>query len=193
MSGALAAGEKSLDWVGVIALASVTALGGGTIRDVLLNRTDVFWIADTTFLWVILLSSFLTIAYVKFLKPPMNSLLIADALGLALFSIQGAQIAESEGAPFLIVVLMGILTGVAGGVLRDVLMNQIPFLFRASQPIYSVAAAGGILFYLLLQNFEVDAAIASWLGVAVIAALRLAAIVWKIKLPTFYVVNPDSN
>lgn len=97
ISGALAAGRKGLDWVGVVVLAVVTSVGGGTIRDVLLNRQTIFWIEDPSYLWVALAASFFTIAYVRFFKPPTDALLFADALGLALFTIVGAQIAEAEG------------------------------------------------------------------------------------------------
>lgn len=187
VSGALAAGRKRLDWVGVVALAVVTSLGGGTIRDILLNRQTVFWIEDPTYLWVIVAASFFTIAYVRFLKPPINALLFADALGLALFTIVGAQVAEAEGVSTLIVIVMAILTGVAGGVMRDVLSSEIPLLFRSTETIYSVAALGGVLVYLLLQEFEVDKTLAALAGIAVVAALRFIAIVWKLRLPAFYV------
>lgn len=152
ISGALAAGRKGLDWVGVVALAVVTSLGGGTIRDILLNRKAIFWIEDPAYLWIIFPAACFTIAYVRFLKPPMNALLIADALGLALFTIVGAQVAEAENAAALVVIVMGILTGVAGGVIRDVLSSEIPLLFRSTETLYSVAALGGVLVYLLLQE-----------------------------------------
>ena len=91
VSGALAAGQKQFDWVGVVLVAIVTALGGGTLRDVLLNREQVFWIADPLYIWATLAAAALTLLYAKFFKPPYRFLLIADALGLALFSILGAQ------------------------------------------------------------------------------------------------------
>src|SRR5918998_745786 len=93
VSGALAAGRKSLDLLGVLVIAVVTAIGGGTIRDLLLNRHPIFWIADPTYLVVICIAAALTIVYVRLRAPPGNSLLVADALGLALFTITGAQIA----------------------------------------------------------------------------------------------------
>ena len=114
-----------------------------------------------------------------------RGLLIANALGLALSSIVGAQVAESAGVSLLVVVVMGILTGVAGGVLRDVLSNDIPILFRANETIYSVAALAGIVLYLSIQMLGLEKAIASMLGVSLIAVLRLLAILFDIKLPTF--------
>lgn len=185
ISGALAAGQKQFDWVGVVVLAIVTSLGGGTIRDVLLNRELIFWIHDPNYLWVAFFSAFFTIFYCKFLKPPMKGLLIADALGLALFAIAGAQVAEDAGAPVSAIIVMGVITGVAGGVLRDVLANEVPLLFRATETIYSVAALGGIILYLYLQTVGIEKAMAAILGTVLIAVLRLSAIFFSIRLPIF--------
>jgi uncharacterized membrane protein YeiH len=126
VSGALAAGRKRLDLLGVLLIATVTAIGGGTLRDLLLNRHPVFWIKDPTYLPVILAAAALTVVSSRFRPPPRTSLLIADAFGLALFTISGAQIAEARGLPAIIVVVMGAITGTAGGVLRDVLCGEIP-------------------------------------------------------------------
>ena len=187
ISGALAAGQKGLDWVGVVSLAVVTSIGGGTLRDVLLNRDAVFWISDPTYLWVILIAAVMTIIYAHFFRIPANALRIADALGLALFTILGARIAEAEGAPTLIVIVMGILTGVAGGMFRDVLIREVPMVFRPTEELYSVAALGGVLLYLLLQALTVPATVAAMFGVMLVAGLRLAAVIWKIRLPAFHV------
>jgi uncharacterized membrane protein YeiH len=195
ISGSLAAGRKGLDWVGVVTLAVVTSLGGGTIRDVLLNRQSVFWIADTAYLWVAITSAVVTIIYVRFLKPPVNSLLIADALGLALFAIVGAQIAETQIDDPLVVVVMGVLTGVAGGVIRDVLTSEIPLVFRSTEPLYSVAALGGVVLYVVLQNIGVDKESAALFGISLTAIFRFAAIFWKVKLPAVHVSEdkPSAN
>lgn len=187
ISGALAAGRLGLDWVGVIVLALVTSLGGGTVRDVLLNRDFIFWIKDPTYIWVVLIAAIFTIIYVRFFKPPNNSLKFADAMGLALFTIVGAQVAEVEGASTLIVIVMAIITGVVGGVLRDVLTNEVPLLFRSTETIYSVAALGGVLVYLLAQALGLDKLISSLLGTSLVALLRFLAIIYKIKLPAFHV------
>ncbi len=187
ISGCLAAGRKGLDWVGVVALAVVTSIGGGTIRDILLHRETIFWIEDPAYLWVILAASCVTIAYVRFFKPPMNALLIADALGLALFTILGAQIAEAESVSTLIVIVMGILTGVAGGVIRDILTGEIPLLFRSTETLYSVTALAGVLLYLLLQKLGLDTTLASLSGIVLIVVVRSAAIFWKIRLPAFHI------
>src|SRR4051812_29006166 len=101
VSGALAAGRKRLGLIGVLVLAIVTAIGGGTIRDVLLARHPIIWLADPAYLTVILAAALGTMIYVRFLRPPEAMLLVADALGLALFSVAGAQIAQREGLPAL--------------------------------------------------------------------------------------------
>src|SRR5688572_32483762 len=106
VSGALAAGRKRFDLFGVAVIATVTAIGGGTTRDVLLNRHPVFWIQDPTYLVVIFAAAALTLLYVRLRGAPRTSLLIADALGLALFTISGAQLAEERNLPAVIIVIM---------------------------------------------------------------------------------------
>ncbi len=183
VSGALAAGRRSLDLLGVVVIATVTATGGGTLRDLLLDRSPVFWIADTTYLYACIAAALLTVLYARFRHPPERLILIADALGLALFSISGAQIAENAGYGGIVVVIMGTLTGAAGGMLRDVLCAEIPLILRRGR-IYATAAIAGVLVYLLAQ-WLIDRDLAALLGMLSIAALRLAAIVWDLTLPVF--------
>lgn len=183
VSGALAAGRRSLDLLGVVVIATVTATGGGTLRDLLLDRSPVFWIADTTYIYASLAAALLTVVYARFRHPPERFILIADALGLALFSISGAQIAENAGYGGIVVVIMGTLTGAAGGMLRDVLCAEVPLILRRSR-IYATAAIIGIIVYLALQAF-LDRTLAALLGMACIASLRLAAIIWDWTLPVF--------
>ncbi len=183
VSGALTAGRAGLDLLGVLVIASFTAIGGGTVRDLLLNRHPIFWIRDPTYLIVIAATAFLTIGYVRMLPPPRDVLLVADALGLALFAMSGAQIAESKRLSPVIVVLMGTMTGVAGGVLRDVLTGRVPLLLQ--RDIYATAAIAGISLYLLLQVIGVRRAWAFSAGLVAIVALRLLSIAWGLQLPVF--------
>jgi uncharacterized membrane protein YeiH len=184
VSGALAAGRKKFDLLGVVVIALVTAIGGGTIRDLLLDRHPIFWIADPAYLVVILASASLTLIYVRFRKPPRMSLQIADALGLALFTISGTQIAEQSGLPGIAAVVMGAVTGSFGGLLRDILSAEVPLLLRQSD-LYATAAIAGSSVYLILQGIGVAPTPASLAGMATVFALRLAAILWRLRLPVF--------
>ncbi|HEX4961611.1 MAG TPA: trimeric intracellular cation channel family protein [Thermoanaerobaculia bacterium] len=190
-SGALAAGRKGFDLIGVVVISGVTAIGGGTLRDVLLDRHPIFWIADPTQLLVILAAAALTLLYVRFRKPPWTALLVADALGLALFTISGAQVAEQRGLPGIIVVVMGTITGSAGGVMRDILSGEVPLLLRHTE-LYATAAIGGITVYLLAKAGGLDPTAAALAGMATVAALRFAAILWRLRLPVFQVPDEEA-
>lgn len=182
VSGAMAAGRKRFDLLGVAVIATVTAIGGGTTRDVLLNRHPVFWIRDPTYLLVILAAAGLTLLYVRFRELPRTSWLMADAFGLALFTISGAQIAEERDLPRVIVVVMGTITGSAGGLLRDVLSAEVPLLLRQTD-LYATAAIAGATVYLVLQAAGVERTPAALLGMTTVAGLRMAAISWGLRLP----------
>ncbi|MEM6867940.1 MAG: trimeric intracellular cation channel family protein [Cyanobacteria bacterium P01_C01_bin.121] len=192
VSGALAAGRKQLDLLGVVVIAVVTAIGGGTLRDILLDRHPVFWIEDPLYLLVILAAALSTVVYTQAFKPPGKSLLIADALGLSLFSINGAQIAEQAGLAGIIIILMGTITGTAGGVIRDIVLADIPVILRRGR-IYATAAIVGILTYLLLQQIGLRSEIAAPIGMVVVAGLRMAAIVWGLMLPIFNLSGDIGN
>ena len=184
VSGVLVAAASGMDLLGGVALAALTAIGGGTLRDVLLNRHPIFWIRDARYLLVILLAAALTMLYITFFPPPGHSFLIADALGLALFAISGAQIAEAASLSPLIVVLMGTMTGTAGGMLRDVMSARVPLIFR--EDLYATAAIGGIVVYLILQKLGVPRGAAVSAGVLVILVMRLLAVVWGVHLPKLH-------
>lgn len=190
ISGALVAGRKSLDLLGVIVIAVVTAIGGGTIRDLLLDRSPIFWLQNTTYLWVIIGAAAFTTVYTRFRKPPLRALLIADAFGLALFTVSGAQIAQQVGLPWLSVVLMGAITGAAGGVIRDVLCADIPLILR--RDIYATAALAGGGVFVLLQGMGLSELVAGLIASGVIIALRFAAIFWGLRLPTFRLRDDSS-
>jgi uncharacterized membrane protein YeiH len=182
ISGALAAGRKSLDWLGVAVIAVVTALGGGTVRDVLLDRHPVFWIARPEFLVVCLAATALTLLYVHLRIPAFRALFIADALGLAFFTIGGVQIAQQSGLSGLLALLMGVITGVVGGVARDVLLAEIPLVLRRGQ-LYASAAIVGAGLYLLLERRGAPRDTAALVGMATIALVRFLAILWRLELP----------
>ena len=183
VSGALAAGRSGLDLLGVVVLASLTAIGGGTLRDLLLNRHPIFWLRDARYAAVIVASALLTIVYVRYFPPPGHALLVADALGLALFAISGAQVAEAARLPAASIVLMGTLTGSGGGVLRDLMSARVPLILRSD--IYASAAIGGIGVYLVAQRLKAPRGVAVGLGLATVAGLRLGALAWDWQLPVF--------
>lgn len=181
-SGALAAGRRRMDVLGVLVIAIVTAVGGGTIRDLLLDRHPVFWIEDPWHVVTSMIAAAVTLLYARFRRPPNHSLAVADALGLALFTITGAGIAQRELMNPIVVVVMGTMTGVAGGVIRDVLSAEVPLIFRKGE-LYATAAIAGVILYLLLEAAGVPRQGAALTGMASIAALRLAAIFWGLHLP----------
>jgi uncharacterized membrane protein YeiH len=181
-SGALAAARKGLDPVGVLVLATVTATGGGTLRDVLMDRHPIFWISEPSYIAVSALAALVTWIWVKRFPPPNKSLQYADALGLAFFTIAGVQIAEAGGLSPLIAAIMGAITGCAGGLIRDVLVAEVPLIFRQSE-LYVTACAAGIASYLGLASLGIAEGLASTIGMVVIALVRLASIRWGITLP----------
>lgn len=181
VSGVLAAGRKHLDWFGVLVIATVTAIGGGTLRDLLIDR-QVFWLTGTGYLWVILATTLAAMLVVRFREIPLRALLVADALGLALFAISGARIAEAAGFGGIIAVILGTMTGVAGGVFRDMLLAEIPLLLR-NREIYATAAIAGIVLYLLLQASGFERATAAYAGMAAIVLIRFAAIFLDLQMP----------
>jgi uncharacterized membrane protein YeiH len=183
ISGALTAGRKSMDLFGVVVVAVITAIGGGTVRDVLLNDRPVFWIEDPTYLIVILAAAAATLLYAHFRRPPRASLLVADAFGLAVFTFIGAQTAYAAGVSDLIVVLMGTITGVAGGVMRDVLCAEVPLILR--HEVYATAAIAGATVYVVLEEIGAGGPIVAVLPVTTVFLLRLAAIRFDLHVPRF--------
>src|SRR5690349_9551487 len=181
-SGALAAVRRSLDPIGVLVLAIVTATGGGTLRDVLMDRHPIFWISAPWVIGVSALAAAATWFWVRKYPPPDRALQYADALGLAFFSIAGAQIAEAGGLKPFAATIMGAITGCAGGLIRDVLVAEIPLVFRQSE-LYVTACVAGVVLYFGLRALSLPAEVASVLGMATIALIRLASIRWSITLP----------
>jgi uncharacterized membrane protein YeiH len=189
ISGALAAGRKGLDLLGVVVLGLVTAVGGGTIRDLLLGRTPIFWLTDATYIVVIVLSALLTVAYVRWRPPPSSALLVADALGLALFSVAGAQIAERAGLPAASGILLGTVTGAAGGMVRDILSAEIPLVLQRGN-LYASTAIAGTAAYFGLIRLGVPREVATAVGMLTVAGLRFASIAYGVQLPVFRMDAP---
>ncbi len=186
-TGLLAASRKQLDLFGAIVIAMVTAIGGGTLRDLILDQ-PVFWIQNPIYVYVVVIATLFLFIYARFKNPPMKSLLFLDAIGLATFTVIGAYKAISLGFPDAIVVIIGVMTGVAGGIIRDVLVGEIPLIFR--KEIYATASFAGASLLLILINLELGLDLAILLSMLVILLLRLLAIIYNISLPIFKPINP---
>lgn len=183
LTGALDAGRKQMDLVGALLVGVATALGGGTIRDLLLDR-NVFWVADQTYLIAALGTGFATFFLARRLPLHPRFFLIPDAIGLALFTVVGTQVALQWHTPWLVASLMGVTTGVVGGVVRDILCNDVPLVFLKGE-LYASAAWIGALTLIGLQALDTHAVNASWIAMAVVLALRLAAMRYHLTLPAF--------
>lgn len=183
ITGVFEAERKGMDLVGTVMVAVATGLGGGTVRDLLLDR-QVFWVVDQTYLLAAFGTGIGTFFWARKRNIPPRLFLYPDALGLALFAVVGTQIALHWEAPWLVASLMGVITGVFGGVLRDILCNQVPLIFLPGE-LYASAALAGCLLLIGLQEAGVTPALSAWLAAGVIFGLRWAAMVFRISLPTF--------
>lgn len=181
LTGVLDSGRKQMDLIGALLVGVATALGGGTIRDLLLDR-NVFWVIDQTYLIVALGTGLITFFLARLLHLPPKLFLIPDALGLALFTVVGTQVALQWHTPWLVASLMGVMTGVFGGVLRDILCNDVPLVFLKGE-LYATAAWVGALSMIALEAAEVSSVTASWLAMGLILAIRLVAMRYRITLP----------
>ena len=180
ISGAWLACRKDMDLFGALVLAFVTAVGGGTIRDALLGATPVFWIQDNWYMLVIIASTFLAIGIRRWHEQTRLHLNIADALGLAVFTIIGVTKALTYGASPIVAVLMGVLTGCGGGAIRDVLAAEVPMVLK--KEIYASAAMmGGAVFVILEPYLEVTEV--TLLSAVVVLIMRLLAMYKDFSLP----------
>ena len=183
LTGVLDSSRKSMDLIGALLVGVATALGGGTIRDLLLDR-NVFWVVDQTYLIAALGTGLLTFFLARAWPVPHRLFLIPDAIGLALFTIVGTQVSLQWHAPWLVASLMGVITGIVGGVLRDILCNDVPSVFLKGE-LYATAAWLGALAMIALQEIGVSSVLASWLAMALVLILRLLAMRFHITLPAF--------
>ena len=190
MTAALAAGRRSMDWMGVCMLSCITALGGGTIRDILLGHYPLSWVQQPWLLGLVSVAALLTIPIARLVHRLNTAFLILDAIGLVVFTMAGCDVAWQMNASLPIVIVAGMITGCAGGVLRDILCNEVPLLFRAE--LYASVSVITGLFYAsalgLKVNDEVWTALTFVLGIT----LRLLAIRYKWEMPKF-VFGDDRN
>ena len=185
ITAVLAADGKRMDLFGVMVLALVTAVGGGTIRDLCLGARPLFWIEQPLYIWAALGAAVLTFVVARFVPMPEKTLAVVDAFALALFGIAGTEKALMYGTPGIVAILLGIVTGVAGGIVRDVLRREVPLVFQKDMEFYATAVFAGAFLFVLLREYQPPAKWHRWLAMAIILALRLAAMRWKWKLPMF--------
>lgn len=184
LSGVLAARGRRLDLFGVLVLALVTALGGGSLRDVIAGDTPVSWLRSPPYLYTAGATAILGFFVCRTWEPPSNLFQIADAFSLAFFTIAGTQKGLALGFAIVPAITLGVITGVAGGIIRDVLTSRVPMVFQPEIYLYATAAFVGALGYCLLLPVIGNPTV-MWLGVALTLALRLSAIRYRLALPVF--------
>jgi uncharacterized membrane protein YeiH len=184
LSGLLEAARKRLDVVGVCVVAGLTAFGGGTLRDVLLDRRPFFWVEHASWLWALLALcvAAMLVLHARHFEPTERAMQWPDALGLGLFSATGTQLALAQNMPAIVAVLMGVVTAAFGGVLRDIVVNEIPRAFKDRQP-YAVCAFVGGWVVVGAQAAGVDDGWSLLAGALVGTGLRAAAMLIGLRVP----------
>lgn len=183
MTAALAAGRRNMDWFGVCVLGCVTALGGGTTRDVLLGHYPLVWVDQPALLLITIAAALFTIAFARFMERLRMAFLLLDALGLVVFTVIGCSVAMEMGQPALIVIVAGMITGVVGGVLRDILCNDVPLLFAGELYATVSALTACIYFFGLQMGLQIE--LVTVAAIVIGFTLRVLAIVFKIEMPRF--------
>lgn len=183
ISGALTAAEKRFDFFGAAAIAFVTAIGGGTIRDVLLGDFPVLWMQNLDYFWLILAGVAITILFKKRVLKLRKTLFLFDTIGIATFTLLGLKKALLFNIDPTMAVLMGLSSAVVGGVIRDIICNEVPLIFH--KEIYATACIFGALVYLILHKFHVHEPICETATVLSIIAIRLIVVKYKLTIPKF--------
>ena len=184
VSGAFAAMQKRLDVFGVLIIAFATSVGGGTLRDILLGDTPVFWLKNANYSLLILVTAITAMIFWKKIKSLKITLFLFDSLGLGFFTIVGLEKGLAYDLSPGICVALGTVTGCFGGITRDILLNNIPLIFR--KEIYATACIVGGLMYLLLSYFNVDETIVKVVSVSVVFVIRIVAVRFNLVLPRIY-------
>lgn len=185
ITGVMAAKGKQVDLFGVLVLALVTSFGGGVIRDLMLGDLPVLWVKDPLFLFTPTATAVLTFFLAPIREFPRRALVVADAFVLALFTVIGARKAINFHAQLPVAVAMGVITGVAGGVMRDLLCGEIPLVFRRQIYLYATASMAGAMVFCLLVRFHPGHPSNLLIGAATTLLLRLVGIRWRIGLPIY--------
>jgi uncharacterized membrane protein YeiH len=184
ISGVFAAMQKRLDAFGILVIAFVTALGGGTLRDILIGDFPVRWMRNREAAAIICLTTLAAIVFQNTIRNLQKTLLVFDSLGLGLFTVLGIRVGLSHGLDPVICITLGVITGCFGGVIRDIALNNIPLIFQ--QEIYATACIVGALVYFILIHIVNDPHIVDVSSILVICAIRLLAVRYKLTLPGIY-------
>ncbi|WP_047414283.1 trimeric intracellular cation channel family protein [Cellulophaga sp. Hel_I_12] len=184
ISGVMVAMDKRLDMFGVFIIAFVTAVGGGTLRDVLVGSTPVIWLQETVYLFTIIGSVVLAILFRNQLKYVRRSLFLFDTIGIGLYTMVGIQKGIAFGLAPIMCIGLGTITASFGGVIRDILCNEIPVIFR--KEVYATACILGGLGYFALKQIPIDDAFPYIGGIIIVIGIRLLAVKFKITLPSIY-------
>lgn len=186
LSGLVAALQKKLDLVGVSMVAGMTAFGGGTLRDVLLDRRPFFWVENSYWLWIIIVLTVVSIWVLKkqHVAYTEKMIQVPDAVGLSLSTVLGTQIALQFNMPWIVAILMGVVSATFGGVLRDIICGEIPKLFSDHRP-YAIVAFCGSLIYILFTEYGLDSAFSFFIAFLFIVLLRTIAIYRDWRLPSY--------
>ena len=180
MSGVLAASEKKLDLFGGFVIAFVTAIGGGTLRDLLLN-IDIIWVSNVNYVYIIIVGVAFGVVFKKVLRKIRRTLFLFDTIGISLFTIIGVQKAILLEVPSILVIVFGVISATFGGVIRDTLCNEIPLIFR--KEVYASACIIGAVCYVTLFHFDVSEGYCMVISGSLIMAVRTISVVKKIRIP----------
>ncbi|MGB5462159.1 MAG: trimeric intracellular cation channel family protein [Aureibaculum sp.] len=182
ISGTLAAMHKRLDLFGVFIIAFVTAVGGGTLRDILIDKALVSWMQDLNYVYAIVVATIFAIIIRKKITYLRSSLFLFDTIGLGIFTIIGTEIGIQQQLHPLITIILGTLTATFGGVLRDILCNEIPVIFK--KEIYAMACIAGSIVFIVLSNMEINTNTNYIITTLIVIIIRLLAVKFKLSLPT---------
>ena len=183
MSGALAAGRRNMDVFGVAVIAFVTSLGGGTIRDVVLGNYPIGWTQHPEYVYLVILAGLATTLLARFMHHMKRIFLMLDAMGLVAFSLIGCNVALQLDYPVMVVIMAGMLTGICGGILRDVLCNQVPVVFR--RELYASVSLFVCVLFIGLRSWGIDSDLNMFVCFALGFGFRMLALRFSWKLPTF--------
>lgn len=190
ISGALSAMDRRLDLFGIFIIAFVTAIGGGTVRDVLIEETPVTWMENIVYIYLIGCVTILAIIFRNKINHLKKSLFLFDTIGLGVFTITGVETGIQNDLDPIISIALGAMTGTFGGVIRDILCNEIPVIFR--KEIYATACLVGALAYIILYDLGVRTDVIYLVTSLTVILIRLIVVKYHISLPSFYPTAPDN-